>query len=125
MKESPVAESEYHAYAAVETRAMFLYHEKKNLTSFSRQVHNAIEMRRRVGTFRDVVLRHARETHNSPGPSHSPGTMALAVKTAVRVNQMILMLFTVGASRSMLRAGRSLLVLVVDIFRVGRVRPAS
>ena len=51
--------------------------------------------------------------------------MALAVKTAVRVNQMILMLFTVGASRSMLRAGRWLLVLVVDIFRVGRVRPAS
>ena len=124
MKESPVAESEFHAYAAVETRAMFLSR-KKNLTSFSRQVHNAIEMRRRVGTFRDVVLRHARETHNSPGPSHSPGTMALAVKTAVRVNQMILMLFTVGASRSMLRAGRSLLVLVVDIFRVGRFRPAS
>ena len=87
-------------------------------------MHNAIEMRRRAGTFRDVVLRHARETHNSPGPSHSPGTMALAVKTAVRVNQMILMLFSVGASRSV-GAGRSLLVLVVDIFRVGRVRPAS
>lgn len=50
--------------------------------------------------------------------------MALAVKTAVRVNQMILMLFTVGASRSM-GAARSLLVLVVDIFCVGRVRPAS
>jgi hypothetical protein len=50
--------------------------------------------------------------------------MALAVKTAVRVNQMILMLFSVGASRSM-GAGRPLLVLVVDIFRVGRFRPAS
>lgn len=94
------------------------------MKSFSRQVHNAIEKRRRAGTFRDVVLRHARAAHSSPGPSHSPGAMALAVKTAVRVNQMILMLFTVGASRSM-GAGRSLLVLVVDIFCVGRVRPAS
>jgi hypothetical protein len=29
MKESPVAESEYHSYAAVETRAMFLSRKKK------------------------------------------------------------------------------------------------
>jgi len=30
MKESPVAESEYHAYAAIETRAMFLSRKKKS-----------------------------------------------------------------------------------------------
>jgi len=30
MKESPVAESEYRAYAAVETRAMFLSRKKKS-----------------------------------------------------------------------------------------------
>jgi len=30
MKESPVAKSEYHAYAAVETRAMFLSRKKKS-----------------------------------------------------------------------------------------------
>jgi len=29
MKESPVAESEYHAYAAIETRAMFFITKKK------------------------------------------------------------------------------------------------
>ena len=44
------------------------------------------------------LLRHARATHHSPEPVYFLYAMAFAVKTAVRVNQMVCMLFAIGAS---------------------------
>ena len=90
-----------------DARALFFYQECKYLSTLQLRIITIRCIRvdhrraaRKATTRRGLtpLLRHARATHHSPEPVYFLYAMAFAVKTAVRVNQMVCMLFAIGAS---------------------------